>query len=108
HSVLIGDWPCTVIYTLSLPDALPIWGARVGLLEQDVHLHDDDRTPCEVLALARGVDPADARDAAVDAHGLLAPRDLDRPLAVLRSEEHTSELQSRDNLVCRLLLENNK
>src|SRR5690606_39354467 len=29
-----------------------------------------------------------------------------RPLAVLvRSEEHTSELQSRENLVCRLLLE---
>src|SRR5690606_41780887 len=25
--------------------------------------------------------------------------------AVLRSEEHTSELQSRENLVCRLLLE---
>src|SRR5690606_41864978 len=28
-----------------------------------------------------------------------------RPLAPLRSEEHTSELQSRENLVCRLLLE---
>src|SRR5690606_39691726 len=27
---------------------------------------------------------------------------------VLRSEEHTSELQSRENLVCRLLLEKNK
>src|SRR5690606_41940117 len=26
----------------------------------------------------------------------------------LRSEEHTSELQSRENLVCRLLLEKNK
>src|SRR5690606_40695353 len=26
---------------------------------------------------------------------------------VLRSEEHTSELQSRENLVCRLLLEKN-
>src|SRR3954462_3858151 len=26
----------------------------------------------------------------------------------LRSEEHTSELQSHDNLVCRLLLEKNK
>src|SRR5690606_40425068 len=26
-------------------------------------------------------------------------------MAVLRSEEHTSELQSRENLVCRLLLE---
>src|SRR5690606_40317671 len=29
-------------------------------------------------------------------------------LAVARSEEHTSELQSRENLVCRLLLEKNK
>src|SRR5690606_39726803 len=28
-----------------------------------------------------------------------------RARAVLRSEEHTSELQSRENLVCRLLLE---
>src|SRR5690606_38674372 len=27
------------------------------------------------------------------------------PLRLLRSEEHTSELQSRENLVCRLLLE---
>src|SRR5258707_259719 len=29
-------------------------------------------------------------------------------LAVVRSEEHTSELQSRQYLVCRLLLENKK
>src|SRR5690606_39819407 len=28
--------------------------------------------------------------------------------AVVRSEEHTSELQSRENLVCRLLLEKKK
>src|SRR5256886_6160819 len=28
-----------------------------------------------------------------------------RPAAQLRSEEHTSELQSQSNLVCRLLLE---
>src|SRR5690606_41833847 len=28
------------------------------------------------------------------------------PPRVFRSEEHTSELQSRENLVCRLLLEN--
>src|SRR5690606_41345998 len=28
-----------------------------------------------------------------------------RSLGVTRSEEHTSELQSRENLVCRLLLE---
>src|SRR3712207_6964237 len=35
---------------------------------------------------------------------------LDRPIAVetVRSEEHTSELQSRQYLVCRLLLEKKK
>src|SRR5689334_7256591 len=31
-----------------------------------------------------------------------------RPLAVVRSEEHTSELQSQFHLVCRLLLEKKK
>src|SRR3712207_8633979 len=53
--------------------------------------------------------------------GRLPPRDQDRLVAVLakaepsstglirgRSEEHTSELQSRQYLVCRLLLEKNK
>src|SRR5690606_40653711 len=30
------------------------------------------------------------------------------PAALIRSEEHTSELQSRENLVCRLLLEKKK
>src|SRR5258708_19861955 len=32
-------------------------------------------------------------------------RELERALAAVRSEEHTSELQSPDHLVCRLLLE---
>src|SRR5690606_40335756 len=35
------------------------------------------------------------------------PRDR-RALGLRRSEEHTSELQSRENLVCRLLLEKKK
>src|SRR5690606_39304377 len=30
------------------------------------------------------------------------------PFVIIRSEEHTSELQSRENLVCRLLLEKKK
>src|SRR5690606_40399308 len=34
--------------------------------------------------------------------------DLRGRLAETRSEEHTSELQSRENLVCRLLLEKKK
>src|SRR5436309_6352031 len=33
---------------------------------------------------------------------------ITRLFRVLRSEEHTSELQSRENLVCRLLLEKKK
>src|SRR2546430_10583543 len=42
------------------------------------------------------------RDAFVAAYGR-----ADRP-AAMRSEEHTSELQSQSNLVCRLLLEKKK
>src|SRR5690606_39455166 len=33
------------------------------------------------------------------------PDELFKPYDDMRSEEHTSELQSRENLVCRLLLE---
>src|SRR5690606_41986618 len=40
-------------------------------------------------------------------HGRPAPRPQDRR-GRRRSEEHTSELQSRENLVCRLLLEKKK
>src|SRR5690606_41940662 len=55
-----------------------------------------------------------ARQVAVVGEGVAANRQaLDDPLKVLsalggRSEEHTSELQSRENLVCRLLLEKKK
>ncbi|WP_265522268.1 ABC-F family ATP-binding cassette domain-containing protein [Oerskovia flava] len=57
-------------------------GAVVALLEQDVHLGDEARTPREILTLVQGDRGADGgRD--VDAHGLVAPRDLGRPLADL-------------------------
>src|SRR3712207_7223210 len=63
----------------------------------------DERGADARLALA-----ADEQDA-VQRDGLLAvlhfPVDADR---VARSEEHTSELQSRQYLVCRLLLEKKK
>src|SRR5690606_40468846 len=41
-------------------------------------------------------------------HLVLLHHPLPRPLRPQRSEEHTSELQSRENLVCRLLLEKKK
>ncbi|KRC32906.1 ABC-F family ATP-binding cassette domain-containing protein [Oerskovia sp. Root22] len=56
-------------------------GVEVALLEQDVRLHDDERTPRDLLALITGQDPADRP--LVNAHGLVAPRDLDRPLGML-------------------------
>src|SRR5256885_7204619 len=49
---------------------------------------------------------SDARDRAGDA--ITEPRAVGRDDRDLRSEEHTSELQSPCNLVCRLLLEKKK
>src|SRR5438067_8791484 len=54
------------------------------------------------LALARGRTPI-----GLVTKGPMVVRDRERPSA-LRSEEHTSELQSRFDLVCRLLLEKKK
>src|SRR2546430_9142625 len=48
------------------------------------------------------------RDLAGDLYHLGRPESLDRKSQELRSEEHTSELQSQSNLVCRLLLEKKK
>src|SRR5436309_6620798 len=43
-----------------------------------------------------------------DSQGTLSPSGLSLYFHSDRSEEHTSELQSRENLVCRLLLEKKK
>src|SRR3712207_7928910 len=58
------------------------------------------RSVLELHALAQGLQR-------LAAHGRVADR---RPVGLghLRSEEHTSELQSRQYLVCRLLLEKKK
>src|SRR5947209_15997653 len=77
----------TEIYTLSLHDALPILRHLEQLLD---HPRLADRPPVSLPEVRR------AGVASVYA----AARD--------RSEEHTSELQSRQYLVCRLLLEKKK
>src|SRR5690606_41717388 len=80
----------TAIYTLSLHDALPIFPARGGRAYLRPARRQGLRPPRRPRRLAhRG------------AHRLQR-----RPPG--RSEEHTSELQSRENLVCRLLLEKKK
>src|SRR5690606_41920765 len=100
--------PTTVAYPPSLHDALPICFLQllaqlVGLgLQVDVRQHLADRLG------------ADAGGEGVRAEIVLRVEEFlfAQQLAVgklgqagLRSEEHTSELQSRENLVCRLLLE---
>src|SRR5436309_7628769 len=64
------------------------------------HDHRDRHLPVERLVLGLGAD--------FDFHGssLALPPEIE--VSAERSEEHTSELQSRENLVCRLLLEKTK
>src|SRR5256885_7066231 len=93
-----NDTATTEIYTLSLHDALPIW-LSVGVEEG----HD--------LAERRGAHRARRLDAESPRVALgqldLVERHGGRVVGQ-RSEEHTSELQSPCNLVCRLLLEKKK
>src|SRR5690606_40976775 len=90
----------TVIYTLSLHDALPI--SERAPHAQQVDLDD----LLERLRIDRP-DKSRAGDARVGHHDVDAAPLLDDlgDRGLQRSEEHTSELQSRENLVCRLLLE---
>src|SRR2546421_9469394 len=82
-----NDTATTEIYTLSLHDALPI---SSGLMRPSkLRFPDSTETTarswsCTACEIASGRGPE------------------------LRSEEHTSELQSRSDLVCRLLLEKKK
>src|SRR5207248_10988210 len=81
--------PTSEIYTLSLHDALPILMARKNL-------------PTIPTVLARILQLADAEN--TSGKELIAVVEHDQALTG-RSEEHTSELQSPYDLVCRLLLE---
>src|SRR3712207_7025871 len=89
-----NDTATTEIYTLSLHDALPIW--KIG-------------EPWLGFAARPGWDALTSRARAADRwRARVAEPDLSPHLRDRRSEEHTSELQSRQYLVCRLLLEKNK
>src|SRR3712207_8002858 len=86
-----NDTATTEIYTLSLHDALPI-SAAADLRREEGAQEDRAGREGHHLRQRRPVDQAGREHAPHDQrHG--------------RSEEHTSELQSRQYLVCRLLLE---
>src|SRR5258707_11495738 len=75
------------------------------LFRSRLEAEQTDRGVRHRLLVRADRDGEDARD--VDADVLDRERALERDLD-LRSEEHTSELQSRQYLVCRLLLEKKK
>src|SRR2546430_8315088 len=82
-----NDTATTEIYTLSLHDALPILDStpHVGSI---VGFHDVFAAIAKRTVTEQETQPAIGE--------------------INRSEEHTSELQSQSNLVCRLLLEKKK
>src|SRR3712207_9423264 len=95
-----NDTATTEIYTLSLHDALPIY-LQVDTADGGRHLPGDGAGDDHQVRLARrGAEDLSAEAGEVVARGGGGDH--------LRSEEHTSELQSRQYLVCRLLLEKKK
>src|SRR3989440_13084236 len=91
-----NDTATTEIYTLPLHDALPI--SRFPLMTYLIIGF------CQCLAMIPGV----SRSGATIVAAMLLGADRRSAAEFSRSEEHTSELQSRSDLVCRLLLEKKK
>src|SRR5256885_10592607 len=91
-----NDTATTEIYTLSLHDALPISSAARRARRQRLRARGDR------LRVGQPARPRARRARALRRRG---HRHREAPA---RSEEHTSELQSPCNLVCRLLLEKKK
>src|SRR3712207_8266546 len=90
-----NDTATTEIYTLSLHDALPIYHGLLRRGRHPLYALDSPNRNLQIPQLPVSIEhemPTPFRE--------VFERD--------RSEEHTSELQSRQYLVCRLLLEKKK
>src|SRR2546422_8358505 len=92
-----NDTATTEIYTLSLHDALPISVAK------ELYL-----SPATVATHVSHVLEKLGFSSRVEIAAWIVERRLRQEADGPRSEEHTSELQSRLHLVCRLLLEKKK
>src|SRR5690606_41747555 len=97
--------PLPVARPSTPPRPLPIYNAQRGiavphLRHQHPHrTHIIDLVEVDALVLHLAPDRIDVLDPSGD-----IPLDTGLLQLMARSEEHTSELQSRENLVCRLLL----
>src|SRR5205085_9712203 len=99
--------PPTEIYTLSLHDALPICECQLGRgmpasrQKLTVSSQVSWRQKCRLLRCQKSLSGS-APSANANREPSMA---FGGRTSSQRSEEHTSELQSQSNLVCRLLLE---
>src|SRR2546430_1417842 len=99
-----NDTATTEIYTLSLHDALPICEIE-QILDTLEHVSGRETYSAQMAGMAvtlgfyAGLRPSETAGLRWENIDLNKNR---------RSEEHTSELQSQSNLVCRLLLEKKK
>src|SRR3712207_7129684 len=101
-----NDTATTEIYTLSLHDALPISTRSLEIkLLACCQLRKGDRN---LLAMLRRHQIHDMFADQLGALHIVQAAGLRVDIQDSRSEEHTSELQSRQYLVCRLLLEKKK
>src|SRR3712207_7338049 len=94
--MFFNDTATTEIYTLSLHDALPISARLIPSRHQDGLLME----PVKPMAKVTREEQRRAREVECGRTEITPAEE--------RSEEHTSELQSRQYLVCRLLLEKKK
>src|SRR3712207_9567599 len=94
NAFFFNDTATTEIYTLSLHDALPIWFPKpcVGGSNPSRRTFKNARLQVKRQAWRLAIGAASSFTTT----------------RTTRSEEHTSELQSRQYLVCRLLLEKHK
>src|SRR5699024_11839211 len=103
--LFVTDPATTEIYTLSLHDALPISNFDSLVQKKRIHMLFNTVvnkiTDTDVFVEVKGRKQSIKNDVVFAMTGY-------QPDITLRSEEHTSELQSRFDLVCRLLLEKKK
>src|SRR5690606_41825662 len=89
-------------YTLSLHDALPIFIVSGGAITGGSFTVD--MATIAAISTGRG-DGEDRLSGHLKSADFFDVANFPTATFTIRSEEHTSELQSRENIVCRLLLE---
>src|SRR5690606_41562496 len=94
--------------TLSLHDALPIYSFGVRLCTSSSGLSSRSSFTCLCASMPTRCSLGFSSQLSPGSCCLPPSGGLSAALMSNRSEEHTSELQSRENLVCRLLLEKKK